>query len=479
MHFWLVAARLAICIFILDSTRPAAAQNTGATLRDWVQGAIDHAQRMRKFSIFETKITSAPRAIFKYQFDLDPRGVLATYQPNGATFVPNSPFFKNLGTNGRTCFSCHQPQDGWGLSAAGAKARFDSSFGLDPLFRLVDGATCPSATVATLADKRKAYKLLIEKGLIRIALPLPPAADLEFEVTSVVDPYKCNTAAATGLTSTTTGIVSVYRRPLPSANLGFIANIMWDGREPTLESQATNATLIHAQANSAPDATKQAQIVAFENGLFSAQIFDASAHLLTAKNATGGPEALSKQQFYLGMNNTDGLDTRNAPFNPDIFALYKPWASLTGTDSETSRRLSIARGEAIYNSGFCATCHNTPNVGSRSVDEFRDIGTSDTLNIGTLDITGLPVFTLTCTKGPLAKLVFKTTDPGRALITGKCADIGRLKSPGLRGLAARAPYFHNGSAATLTDVIDFYSRRFTFNLTAQQKQDLVNFLDSL
>lgn len=446
-----------------------------------MQGAIDHAQRMRKFTPFDTRAAHAPRVIFKYQFDSDAKGVIATYQPSGATFTPNNWFFKDLGTNGRTCFTCHQPQDGWGLSAAGAKARFESSFGTDPLFRPVDGAACPSDPVATLADKRKAYKLLMDKGLIRIGLPLPPAVDLQFEVTSVVDPYKCTTTAATGLTSPTTGILSVYRRPLPAANLGFIANIMWDGREPTLESQAVNATLIHAQANAAPAATRKAQIVAFEKGLFSAQIFDNRAHLLTAKNATGGPVALSLQQskFYIGMNNPDGLDTRNAPFNPNIFELYKPWAGLLGEDSESQQRRSIARGEAIFNSGFCGTCHNTPGVGSRSVDEFRDIGTSDSVNVPNLDITGLPVFTLTCKKGPLAKLVFKVTDPGRALITGQCADIGRFKSPGMRGLAARAPYFHNGSAATLGDLVDFYSRRFTFTLSAQQKQDLVNFLASL
>ena len=37
-----------------------------------------------------------------------------------------------------------------------------------------------------------------------------------------------------------------------------------------------------------------------------------------------------------------------------------------------------------------------------------------------------------------------TTDPGRAMVTGKCADIGKVKVPGMRGLAARAPYSHNG-----------------------------------
>jgi cytochrome c peroxidase len=75
--------------------------------------------------------------------------------------------------------------------------------------------------------------------------------------------------------------------------------------------------------------------------------------------------------------------------------------------------------------------------------------------------------------------MFEVTDPGRALITGKCADIGKLKGPILRGLAARAPYFHNGSAATLQDVVEFYNQRFDIHFTDQQKADLLAFLSAL
>jgi cytochrome c peroxidase len=71
------------------------------------------------------------------------------------------------------------------------------------------------------------------------------------------------------------------------------------------------------------------------------------------------------------------------------------------------------------------------------------------------------------------------TDPGRALISGQCKDVGKFKGPILRGLAARAPYFHNGSAATLMDVVNFYDQRFSIGFTEQQKQDLVNFLNTL
>jgi cytochrome c peroxidase len=75
--------------------------------------------------------------------------------------------------------------------------------------------------------------------------------------------------------------------------------------------------------------------------------------------------------------------------------------------------------------------------------------------------------------------VRQTTDPGRAPITGKWADIGKFKGPILRGLAARAPYFHNGSAASLDAVVDFYNTRFTIGLSPREHADLVAFLRAL
>jgi len=132
--------------------------------------------------------------------------------------------------------------------------------------------------------------------------------------------------------------------------------------------------------------------------------------------------------------------------------------------------------------GFCGTCHDSPNVGDHSVKAPLNIGIA---NAGSnappaLDISGLPVFRLDCVAGPLAgSPPFFVTDIGRAMISGKCADIGKVKGPILRGLAARAPYFHNGSAATLMDAVNFYDKRFGIGFTDQQKQDLVNFLNTL
>jgi|SRR5579883_194902 len=138
-------------------------------------------------------------------------------------------------------------------------------------------------------------------------------------------------------------------------------------------------------------------------------------------------------------------------------------------------------------SGLCGTCHDTPNVGDHSVKAPLDIGIADAgaKSPPALDISGLPVFTLTCPQGPPSGQVFKVTDPGRALISGRRAlisgqgaDIGKVKGAILRGLAARAPFFHNGSAATLLDAVNFYDQRFGIGFADRQKNDL-NFLNAL
>lgn len=496
------AVALALACLADATSHIAIAQNASDTgVSVFAPGMINHAQHMRRFPDRDQGAQLTPPVIPRFVPTPDPSGVLATFQPNGATFTANNAFFQNLGTNGRTCFSCHQPQDGWSVSAASVAARFALSGGTDPIFRLVDGATCPSDNVSTPQAKLEAYKLLINKGLIRIGLPIPAGA--QFEITSVDDPYNCNTNPVTGLTSPTSGIVSIYRRPLPSTNLGFLSAIMFDGREPSLTNQAIDATLVHAQATTPPTADQLAQIVAFETGIFTAQAVDFHAGYLAGGGNKGGPIALSLQlaSFFIGVNDPLGQNPTGIPFTSQIFDLYRPWLGLTSGE-HLAQRQSIARGEEVFNNtninitgvsglnddlnltsipGFCGTCHDTPNVGNHSVKAPLDIGIPDAGSKAppVLDISGLPVFTLTCTQGSLAGKVYKVTDPGRALISGQCKHIGRFKGPILRGLAGRAPYFHNGSAATLLDVVNFYDQRFGIGFTSQQKNDLANFLNAL
>ena len=112
--------------------------------------------------------------------------------------------------------------------------------------------------------------------------------------------------------------------------------------------------------------------------------------------------------------------------------------------------------------GTCTTCHDTPNAGNHSVKAPLNIGLTD----ASRRTADMPLYTL---RSMSTGETVQTTDPGRAMVTGKWADIGKFKGPILRGLAARAPYFHNGSAATLDEVIDFYESRFNIGLTARER----------
>lgn len=442
----------------------------------------------------------------------DPSGAVSTVSQTGSIDL-SGPFFQSLGTNGRTCATCHQLSDAMSLSAAHAQARFDATAGLDPLFRTVDGSNCDhNIDVSTVQGRSAAYKLLRTRGIFRIAMDVPATRD--FEIVSVSNPYACSE----------TNVISTYRRPLPAANLRFLSAVMSDGRESstqtgtqpltpnsdpqTLEAdlahQALDATLGHAQgALPGPTPAQQQAMADFEMSLSTAQSHDQGAGDLSAQGATGGPQAIAAQSFYLGINDPVGLDPKNPvplKFNTGVFNLFDAWQQVGNPHRE-----AIARGQILFNTktftisgvaglngatfsngvtapagivSTCGLCHDAPNVGGHSVSAPLNIGVADPPGgNNVLDTSYLPVVTI-CQKPALTTCV-QTTDPGRALITGAFADIGKFKGPILRGLAARAPYFHNGSALTLEDVVDFYDNRFHIGFTAQEKSDLIAFLRSL
>jgi cytochrome c peroxidase len=428
-------------------------------------------------------------------------GLSANFQPNGDTNTAMQAFFTPLGTNTRTCKTCHEPAAGWTITPIQIQRAFRVSRGQAPLFNPVDGAVCPDADMSTYEKRLQAYSLVLQKGLIRVFIKLPDPPTLQFSIIAIDDPYGCNTGSAFGLSSfgaasPTQGTVSLYRRPLPSANLKFSSSLMWDGREPSLQSQAVDATLIHFQANAAPTPAQVDQIVAFETGLFSAQYISAAIGPLTDAGAGGGPQALSQEPFYLGINDPLGGNPKGTEFDRDAMTVY---AAVTQEGPAPENWAAVVRGETLFNekpititgvaglndkpglatvNGTCTTCHDTPNVGNHSVPLPLNIGVTAPSAVG-LDTTGLPVFTIRCDAGPLAGQTVQVTDPGKALITGQCADIGKTKGPVLRNLAARPPYFHNGSAADLEHVVEFYNNRFGIGLTDQEKSDLVAFLKTL
>ena len=443
----------------------------------------------------------------------DPTGQVATLSTTGSIDLTN-PFFQSLGTNGRSCASCHLQSNAWGLTPQAAQAAFAASGVADPLFAAVDGANCPSGTAAAGAA---GHSLLLNHGLIRIGLPIPASA--EFTITAVHDPYACALEGSPP-------VVSVYRRPLPTANLAFLSAVMIDGRETLqplndratflanlksdLAHQAMDATLGHAEAAASPTTAQLNAIVDFQLALFTAQRFDDTAGVLNAQGAKGGPEALASAPYYPGINDPLGGNPTGAAFDPNAFTIFAPWQGLSSSNRYTEARRAVARGQAVFNThplsitavaglndalgvpainGTCTTCHDTPNVGNHSLPVPLDIGTSHAATFESetqiiaalvqLSAPDLPIFQVTCTAGALAGTVRYTSDPGRALITGRCGDVGRIKGPILRGLAARAPFFHNGAAASLAQVVEFYNQRFQLGLTTQERADLVAFLKSL
>jgi cytochrome c peroxidase len=415
-------------------------------------------------------------------------GSSRSFSPNGALDTRN-PFFQSLGANGRSCSSCHQPDQGWTITPTEVQQRFAASAGLDPIFRLNDGSVSPLADVSTVDARSRAYAMLLSKGLIRVGMGIPSNA--EFELAAVDDPY--------GYASSPE--LSLFRRPLPSANLRFLSAVMWDGRESaagaTLEAdliqQALDATQGHAQLAGSLTQKQLNDIVDFEMGVTTAQATDQNAGALDTQGAHGGAIYLSQQDFFIGINDPLGGNPSGAAYNPASMTLFDAWANLRSNTRQNASRAAVARGQQIFNSkpiaitgvaglndklnmpliqGSCTLCHDSPNVGNHSVSVPLDIGVSD----GSRRTADLPLYTL---RNKSTGQTIQTSDPGRALITGKWQDIGKVKGPVLRGLAARPPYFHNGSAARLEDVVDFYDNRFSIGFSAQEKADLVAFLRSL
>jgi cytochrome c peroxidase len=468
-------------------------------------------------------------------FFLNSNGASQTYSANGGGIDQTGPFFQSLGTNGRACATCHQPSDGMSVSSANVELRFLLTQGMDPIFRTVDGSNCNhNIEVSTLEGRAEAYRLLRTRGLIRIALAVP--ANANYQVTSVQNPYGCNETDTISMyrrplpTTNLRFLSSVMFDGRESSAATGTTKILFSNYPNSLVSdlahQSVDATVDHAQGDGTrPTAAEQQEIVNFEMGLTTAQAFGYKTGFLNSHGANGGTMALVNQPFFISTNSSvhalvpsleqpGGLETPgDGQFTPAIFNTFDAWTNLPANDPRTA----VARGQSIFDStpinitgvaginddistgglvaggiasltGTCGTCHDTPNVGNHSFPTPLNIGTGDpdasssSANLGGLDIRYLPSITvckLDPTTGGATSNCKTTTDLGQALIDGNFDHVGKIKGPILRGLSARAPYFHNGSAQTLLDVVHFYEKRFGLVFTPQQESDLVAFLSSL
>jgi cytochrome c peroxidase len=403
------------------------------------------------------------------------QGIGETYSllgPIRDVMATNS-FFKNMGTTGRTCQSCHGQAGGWTTSAA--QQLWDDSHGNDPLFMFThDNGLCPDSDISTKTKRRAAMLLTRERGSTRGSQRA--IAGAEFEITAVDDPYHCSGTVATGPFFT-------YRKPNPSFAVSKKTSVTWaPAPQPDMPGALRNflvgATQNHGLTTYVPTAEEQQQAADFMLNTFFAQIIDDRAGRLDDDGALGGPVHLSEQEWFVGINHAStGATTRR------VFTLFDAWRDLDPRHCRNDRerrkvqaRRLIAEGQDIFNErvnangGTCSGCHNSPNVGTRSVYQLFDIGAVD------IPDPGLPSVHLRNLTTGEERVV---NNLGRAAATGLWSDVGKMAVPILRGLSQRAPYFNSGQAKTLRDVVNHYDQRFQFNFTSHERDALVAFLAAL
>jgi cytochrome c peroxidase len=382
----------------------------------------------------------------------NPTGSSATVSATGPIDL-GGPFFAPSEVNGRSCATCHEPSDGWSITPRTARALFDASDGHDPLFAL-DGQDCEGLDRSTAKARRAASSLMLTRGLVRLHRPVPAGDAVELELVA----WEGKTCGAVDPTQ-----LVLFRRPRPTTNFAGMNQVLWDGiaGPDTVDQELRNvivgATMIHGQLPP-PPAERIEAVLAFMRSLSTAQVFDAAAGDLAARGALGGAGHLASLPV-------DG---------PAGFGLFDSWADARPDDGASTQaaRVTVARGQALFNARGCVGCHAVSNRGHSAARIFADIGISDPAR----RTSDLPLYTF---RRKATGETRQLTDPGRGLVTGRWSDLGRFAVPGLRALAARAPYFHDGSAATLKDVVAHYDARFGLGLSKSEKADLEAFLASL
>lgn len=380
----------------------------------------------------------------------NPGGKAATFSTQGAVNLTGE-YFKAQGTNGRSCASCHIPAEAWSINPGTLQHLFDETNGTHPIFNELDANNPDELTPQSSLEERLAgYSMLLSRGVFRRGGA--PRPNSEWELIAVEDPH---------------GFANLnrlvhWRRAMPTINFALgSATVNWDGgnsigadQHAGLVNQATR-NITGGQQGLPATAEVINQIVGFEETLFAAQLIVPGVGRLDSDGARGGPEALSQMLKVTGR-----------------FDLFDAWAN-----HANPRRAQIARGQELFNNtnaggGRCSACHNSANNGTNTSNLLFDV------KIASAEVRppDLPLYTFrNRTTGEVRQL----TDAGRGSITGLWSDLGRFKTPTLRALAARAPYFHNGIASTLESVVRHYELHLGFVFTDEERADLVAFLSAL
>jgi cytochrome c peroxidase len=229
-------------------------------------------------------------------------------------------------------------------------------------------------------------------------------------------------------------------------NIAFASPLMWDGRAATLEEQSLLPFLSPSE-------------------------FDLPPEQAAIKLRRQGYSDLFKQVF--GEDVTVGnMAKALAAYQRSLAAGGSPFDRYLFQKDANAISPEARRGFDVFLVAKCDACHLIMTEGFHPFAMKHVLFTDDKFhNLGVGTDKHAP-------------------DPGRYAVTGLDEDWGRFRTPTLRNVAVTAPYFHDGSAATLADVVEIYDKGGKPNrnldpalrplkLTAQQKQDLVRFLESL
>jgi mono/diheme cytochrome c family protein len=379
---------------------------------------------------------------------LNASGISTTFSARGFVDLTGE-YFQAQGTNGRSCSTCHTPQDAWSVNPGTIARLFAETDGTHPIFNPLD-ADNPEADLSTVEARRAGYSMLLTRGVFRRGGA--PRAEREWDVIAVDDPHGFANASR----------VIQWRRAMPTINFHLgSATINWDGGNSVgtdqlaglMNQAARNVT--GGQQGPPASAEVITDIVNFETTLSTAQVVSFRIGFLRAGGARGGAEELSRMTRAAGR-----------------FDLFDAWI-----DSPVPGRAQVARGQELFNNpnpggGRCNACHNSVNNGTNINNLMFDIGAASA-EARTPD---LPLYTV---RNRATGEERQLTDTGRGNVTGLWSDLGRFKTPTLRALAARAPYFHNGIAGTLEDVVRHYETHLGFVFTRQERADLIAFLKAL
>jgi cytochrome c peroxidase len=199
---------------------------------------------------------------------------------------------------------------------------------------------------------------------------------------------------------------------------------------------------------------------------------------------------LTKQAFGDDVLDFDRIVKSLASFNRSLISLNSPFDRYAYQMVDDALTASQIRGMNLFFSEKleCHHCHGGFNFTQSTTHEKQQLDLRAFHNTGLYNTQG--------------EYSYPKHDTGLFEVTARQQDVGRFRTPTLRNIALTAPYMHDGSMATLTDVVDFYAAggrhvikgkrrgdgrnnplksQFVkgFSLDATQKQDLLAFLTSL